>query len=182
MKSTPSRKTKTLLLAFMLTALAGCEFSTNVDYDPDADFAAIKTYAWAEQNHPEISDLMHKRIIQAVDEQLQAKGLSQTQSDPDVYVTYHGDDDERTVIDTTSYGYRYSPRWYHRGGVSAATTQVRTYKQGTLIVDIYRASEKQLIWRGTITGTISDNPQKNAKNISKGTEKLFKEYPPKKKS
>ena len=125
---------------------------------------------------------MHKRIIQAVDEQLQAKGFSQTQSDPDINVTYHGDDNEKIVIDTINYGYRYGPRWHHRGGISTSTAQVRTYKQGTLIVDIYSASEKQLIWRGTVTGTISDNSQKNAKSISKGVEKLFKEYPPKKKS
>jgi len=66
--------------------------------------------------------------------------------------------------------------------MSTSTTHVRTYRQGTLIVDMYKADQKQLIWRGTVTGTISDNPQQVAKDIPKGIQKLFKKYPPEKKS
>jgi len=172
-----------VLLASILVPLAGCDLSTNTDYDTNADFTSLKTYAWAPLEHKEISGLMNQRIVQAIDEQLQAKGLSQTKSDPDVYVTYHGDDNERVVLDTTHYGYHYGPGWYWGGGgIATSTTQVRTYREGTLIVDIYNAAEKQLIWRGTVTGTISENPQQVAKTISKGVQKLFKKYPPKKKS
>ena len=52
--------------------------------------------------------------------------------------------------------------------MSTSTSRVRTYKEGTLVVDIYKADVKELIWRGAITGTISDNPQKNVKNFKKG--------------
>ena len=67
------------------------------------------------------------------------------------------------------------------GGMSTSTSRVRIYKEGALVVDIYKADVKELIWRGAITGTISDNPQKNVKNFKKGLAKLFKEYPPKQK-
>ncbi len=178
-----SRTLKSSLLVlsvFGLLLFSGCDFSTSVDYDQNADFSSFKTYAWAGEKNPEVSDLVHNRILQAVGEQLQAKGLSSVKSDPDVYVTYHGDDNEVTVIDTTHYGYGYGPGWYWGGGMgmTGSSSQVRTYKEGTLVIDIYQASKKELVWRGTVTGTISDNPKDNTKKINKGVEKIFKKFPP----
>jgi len=72
----------TVLPVFTLMTLVGCDLSTTADYDQDTDFTSLKTYTWAEDDHPEISDLMHRRIIEVIDEQLQAKGFSQTESDP----------------------------------------------------------------------------------------------------
>ena len=129
-----------------------------------------------------INDLAHRRIIETVDEQLKLKGLTQVENDPDVYVTYFGDHDEQVVVDTTHFGYGYGGRWrwdpYWGAGLSTSTSRVRTYKEGTLVVDIYKAKEKELIWRGAVTGTISDDPQKNVKNFKKALAKLFKRYPP----
>jgi hypothetical protein len=170
-----------LCVTLVLLLSAGCDLSTNVDYDPDADFSAIKTYAWTETRHPEISDLAHRRIVGAVNMQLEAKGLRMVESEPDVTVTYHGDDREKVEVDTAFYGYRYGPRWRWHGGVPVTASQVRTYKEGTLIIDIYNTAEKILIWRGTVTGTISENPQENAKKIDKGVEKVFEKYPPEEK-
>ncbi len=41
------------------------------------------------------------------------------------------------------------------------------------------AKDKKILWRGTITNTIANKPEKNEKKINKGTEKLFKKFPPK---
>jgi hypothetical protein len=60
-------------------------------------------------------------------------------------------------------------------------SQVRTRKEGTLVIDIYNTAEKMLIWRGTVTGTISEDQRENAKKIGKGVEKVFDKYPPKEK-
>ena len=175
---------KRLLIGFSMCALllmVGCDLKTSVDYDRTADFSGIKSYAWAGRQHPEVSDLTHKRILGAVGGQLELKGVARVDSDPDVYVTYHGDDNERTVVDTTHHGYGYGAGWYWGGygGMSTSTSHVRTYTEGTLIIDIYSASAKELIWRGTVTGTVSDNPQTNEKNINKGVAKVFKKFPPK---
>lgn len=169
-----------VLLVSTLLFLIGCDLKTTVDYDREADFSAVKTYSWAGRQHPEVTDLTHKRILASVDQQLAFKGLKKVESDPDVYVTYHGDDNERTVVDTTHHGYGYGAGWYGwgYGGMSTSTSQVRTYTEGTLIVDIYDAGKKELIWRGTVTGTVSENPQKNEKNINKGVAKVFKKFPP----
>ena len=52
-----------------------------------------------------------------------------------------------------------------------------TENRGTLVVDL--SNNKQLIWRGVASDTLSDKPDKNAHKIEKAVEKLFKSYPPK---
>jgi hypothetical protein len=170
-----------LVAILVFLSISGCDLKTAVDYDRTADFSSFKTYAWFDPDNPAISELTHKRILSAIDEQLQLAGLQKTDSNPDLYATYFGDEDEQTVIDTTHYGYGYGRGWYWGGGIGMSTSRstVRSYKEGTLVVDLYDASKKELVWRGSITGTVSDNPQTNAKNIEKGFKKLFKQYPPK---
>jgi Domain of unknown function (DUF4136) len=51
---------------------------------------------------------------------------------------------------------------------------------GTLVVDMYDAGNKQLIWRGTSTDTLSNNIEHNEKNLDKAVDKMFKKFPPKK--
>ena len=63
-------------------------------------------------------------------------------------------------------------------GMSTSTSRVRTYTEGTLVVDIYRADKKELVWRGVVTATLDENPRKVEKKINKGVAKLFKKYPP----
>lgn len=168
-----------LLVPFLF--VLGCDLATTTDYDREADFSQISTFGWTGKQHPEINDLVHNRIVNALRTQLEAKGIGEVDSNPDVLVTYYGDDNERTVIDTNHFGYGYGPSWYWGGagmGMSSSSSTVRIYKEGTIIVDMYRTGDKQLIWRGTVTGTISDNPQKNEKNIRKGIAKLFQKFPP----
>jgi Domain of unknown function (DUF4136) len=74
-----------------------------------------------------------------------------------------------------------SPYWGYRGGwggVGSATTTVSTYVTGTMVLDLYEAANKKLLWRGIATDTLSDNPQKNAKKIEEAAEKMFKKFPP----
>ena len=52
------------------------------------------------------------------------------------------------------------------------------YKVGTLVVDLYDAKTKQLIWRGSAENTLSDKATKNEKNLDKGVTKMFKAFPP----
>ena len=54
----------------------------------------------------------------------------------------------------------------------------QNYKEGTLVVDLYDAKTKQLIWRGSAEDTLSDKAEKNEKNLDKGVAKMFKKFPP----
>jgi hypothetical protein len=70
--------------------------------------------------------------------------------------------------------------WRRFGGghFGESTTTSDTYKVGTVVVDLFNARTKQLIWRGTASDTLSDNSDKNIKNLDEGVDKLFKHFPP----
>lgn len=164
-----------LLVPFLFTI--GCDLKTTVRYDRNVDFTELRTYAWEGRNHPEISALGQGRIVYAVDSELQAKGLRKVSTNPDMVVSYFADDDERIVIDTAQQGQGYGREW-DGAGVAGPVSSSETYREGTVVVDIYRAEGKQLIWRGSVTGAVSANPEKIEKIVKKAVAKLFKKFPP----
>ena len=172
-------------ILFVLVFLAGCSSRTvNFDYDQAADFTAFTTYDWYESDQmvADEAPLAHQRVIAAIDRQMAANGFQKASSNPDVYVTYYASDREETVVDTTHYGYGYCSAWHWGGmgrmGVSTSTSTVRNYTTGTLVVDLWDANAEQLVWRGTASDTVSDDPSKNAKTIDGVVVDLFKRYPP----
>src|SRR5215469_8669488 len=144
---------------------------------PGTDFSKYHTYKWVTiqgASHP--NQIVDAEIKQSVDAQLAAKGLTKTDSDKvDLYVGY------QTAVDQQKQwnGYGEGGGWRWGGGMATATSS--TINVGTLVVDLYDPSTKQLVWSGTATKTIdpSSNQQKNEKNLNKAMAKLFKNYPPK---
>ena len=66
--------------------------------------------------------------------------------------------------------------WGWGGGM--ATTTVRNYTVGTLILDMFDAKTKQGVWRGTASGTVSDSSQTNQEQLNKALDKMFVGFPP----
>ena len=68
------------------------------------------------------------------------------------------------------------------GGMSTATGTATssTINNGILVVSIYDGATKELIWRGFVVKEInlSKDQQKNRKNLDKATQKLLKDFPP----
>ena len=162
-----------VLVLFTTSTLLAQKVS--VDWDHDADFSKYKAYAWIESKSPG-SELAAKRIVAAIESQLETRGLQKTQgNDPDLAVVYNVGAKERVSVEGYNYGYgRY--RW----GGGTVRYDTTTYTEATMVVDLVDAKTHSLIWRGTASDTVSDNPEKNAKKISKAAEKMFKKYPPKK--
>jgi hypothetical protein len=160
----------------------------NIDFDRDADFTKYKTYAYQVCHRVE-NPLVDKRIVKELESRIAMEGLIGAEADPDVNVTYHSSTSEEFAVDTNTWGYGFGRGWgwghgggsFGGGGPVSTTTTVRKYTRGTLVVDIWDARTKQLVWRGTATDTVSENPEKNEKKLKKAMEKMFRKYPPEKK-
>jgi Domain of unknown function (DUF4136) len=162
----------------VLTLAPTAAFAQKVstDFDPVASFAKYKTYAWAEGTKSP-NPLGEDRIHQAVETRMAAAGFTKAAGNPDVFIATHAVGQEEKEIITTGYGY--GGGYYRYGGMGGMTTSsVNTYIKGTLVLDMYDASTKKLVWRGTGTDTVSDKAEKNAKKVDKALQKMFKEYPP----
>jgi hypothetical protein len=167
------------LVALLLAGGALAAQDAKYNLMPGTDFSKYHTYKWVSIEggaHP--NQIMDAEIKQAVDAQLSAKGLTKTDSDKaDLYVGYQIAVDQEKQWN--AYGMGGGIRW---GGGMATATQ-STINVGTLVLDMYDPSTKQLVWTGNATKTIdpSSNQEKNQKNLNKAMEKLLKNYPPKQK-
>jgi Domain of unknown function (DUF4136) len=164
-----------LFMALMGTALAQ---HVQTDFDHQANFSQYKTYSW-EAIKP-ANSLWDTRIKSAVDAQLTAKGWTQVPSGGDVCVVAIKTSQTQRTLQTfyDGFGGGWGWRRFGGGGFGDATTTEQDYKVGTLVVDLYDAKTKQLIWRGSAQDTLSDKAAKNEKKLDKGVAKMFKPFPP----
>lgn len=161
----------------LVTAAAGFAQNVQTDFDHQANFAQYKTYSWQEIR-PSAS-LWDSRIKNAVNAQLDAKGLTQVAEDGDIaIVAIKTSKTQRTL--QTFYDDDFGGGWGWRGfgGFGESTTSEQDYKEGTLVVDMYDGKTKQLIWRGSTESVLSDKAEKNEKTLDKGVDKMFKNFPP----
>ena len=168
-----------VLLGMML--LFGSKSSAQqvkTDYDRGANFGQYKTYSWGQVKTKDALDV--DRIKSAVNAALAAKGWTPVESGGDVSIVAleitHNQQTLNTFYDGMGGGWGW--RRFGGGGFGEATTTTETYKVGTLVVDLFDGKTKQLIWRGTASDTLSNNSDKNIKNLDKGADKMFKHFPP----
>jgi len=111
---------------------------------------------------------------------LAAKGWNQVDSGGDVSIIALEMTQNQQTLNTfyDGFGGGWGWRRFGGGGFGEATTTTETYTVGTLVVDLYDAKSKQLLWRGSSSDTLSNNSNKNIKNLDKGVQKMFKKFPP----
>jgi hypothetical protein len=166
----------------MYTALSLAGLATSfaqqvqTDFDHRADFSQYKTYSW-EQIKP-ANSLWTSRIKHAVDNQLAAKGWTPAEQGADVAIMAIETTQTQRSLDTFYDGFGGGWGWRGFGGFGDATTTEHDYKEGTLVVDMYDAKSKKLIWRGSTEDSLSGKPANNEKNLDKGVAKMFKAFPP----
>lgn len=161
-------------LAVTMPATASAQ-DVKTEWDRDANFAQYKTFA-VEIGTRWGNPFSEKVALQAVQKALTSKGWTETPAaSADTRVIIHGATRMKRDLTTFYSGYG----GYRYGGMGSATTTVYEYKVGTMVVDVFDARTKALIWRGIGEDEASDKPEKNYKKIEKGTQKMFKEFPPK---
>jgi Domain of unknown function (DUF4136) len=165
-------------LALALLA-CGAAFAQDVSYNsmPGIDFSKYHTYKWVTiegATYP--NQIVDTQIKNSIDSQLASKGLTKSDTDKaDLYIGYQASINQQKQWN--AYGMGGGLRW----GGGMATAQSSTISIGTLVLDMYDPSTKQLVWTGRATKTLdpSANQNKKQKNLDKAMQKLLKNYPPK---
>jgi hypothetical protein len=134
------------------------------DWEPDASARSAGDLAW--------------HIKEAVNAALAAKGWTQVDSGGDVCIVAMEITRNQQTLNTFYDGFGGGWRWRGFGGFGEATTTTETYQVGTLVVDLFAAKSKNLIWRGSSSDTLSNNADKNTRNLDKGVQKMFEHFPP----
>lgn len=166
------------ILALVLVSSSLYAQDVKVDYDKTYDFSKLKTFnakiatSWG-------NPLGEKRVQDTVEAALIKKGWTKAdEATADAEVLIHGATQEKKDLNTFYTGYGGWGYYGWGGGMTTAHTTVNEYTVGTLVVDIFDAKAKQLVFRGIGSDEISDKPEKNEKKVQKATDKMFKKFPP----
>jgi hypothetical protein len=174
--------------ALMLVAAVAYGQDVSYNYDQQADFTKYKTYKWVQLKDAEqVDPLTAQQITAAFEKQLAAKGLTKATGDAaDLAIAYQVAVDKEKQIqtwDTGMYGAGWGPRYYggYYGGGGTSTTTTSTIFVGSVALDMYDASTKNLVWRSVASKQIDTkaSPEKREKNLNKGAGKMLKNFPPK---
>ena len=162
------------MIAILIVGGAGCSsISTSTDYDPKADFSRLRTYEWHPGQPSGPDTLTASRIARAVEDGLRARGYTRAAGAPaDFQVAYHvwvGQRVEEVPSSAYSYGWR-----------SGYGTEVRTYDEGTLVLDVIDPVAKTLLWRGTAKSAVDPDrtPEEREAKIREAVQKLLADFPP----
>lgn len=171
----------TCLLMLCFVSAGAQEIRYN--YLRGTDFSKYRTYKWVRiPNVQYPNQILDGQIMQAIESQLSLKGLTKTEDNPDLYVTYQAAVNQEKQWNSYSTGGDYWGwgGWGGWGGMQSTTTTSSTINIGTLNLDLYDVATKKQIWRGEASKTLGSgkDPQKVQKNINKAMAKLFKKYPP----
>ncbi len=166
-------KTAILVIATMALAGATAQAQVSVDYDRTYDYSRIKTFAiqlgtsWG-------NPLGEKRVLGEVEQALVGKGWAKSdEATADAMVMVHGATENKRRLNAM-----YSGGGWRFGAMGSGYVQEQDYRVGTLLVDIFDARTKALLFRGTAQGELSASVEKNQKKVEKATTKMFKAFPP----
>ena len=162
----------TLLFACLLALTVSCSSVPNVSYefDEQTNFAALRTYDWLPvPKEVKVDTLVQDRIKNAVNSELEAKGLKMTSDGPDFLIAMYAGTKEKVRYTPEHYGFKRS-HIYRRD----------EYEKGTLVLDFVDTASEKLIWRGTAKGVVDSKmtPGKIDKLVNEAVQKTLKNFPP----
>ncbi len=166
-------KMKFALCAMLLSITSTIAFGqqVSVNYNHSQSFAQFHTYAFENNDPNQIANsILAQTAVSDVDAALQGKGLSKVDmsANPDLILLVSGG-----LKQQTSYS-----AWGMRGiGGGMGGISPEQNVEGTLIVSLYDAKQKSLVWRGIAQETLSNNGNKNQEQLGKAVTKMFKQWP-----
>lgn len=166
-----------ILAAVLFTSCSSVRVAS--DYDREANFNAYQTFAFFKPgiDRAEISDLDKKRILRAIEAEMQAKGFTKSE-DPDLLVSIFTKTNENINIYQNNmmgwgYGWGWHP-WYWGSGYNT----VNRTSEGTLYIDLIDAEDKELVWQGMGTAALAEKVDKKQERINKIVSEILEKYPP----
>ena len=168
-------------LAATLAAGSLLAQEVSVDFDHNVNFGQYHTFCF---NKVHASDqIVEGRLRDAIAKDLTSKGWQQADSGCNVSIDAIGGVKERKEYDTfyeelgPEWGWRSGLRGWGTWGNASEITTVDEIPVGLLVVDLYDANSKELVWRGTSRDYLTNNAEKNAEKLNKSIDKLFSKFP-----
>ncbi len=161
------------LLTLLLFAAAT---APQVEYDRQVDFSRYETWSWHERVTPATNPMADRRIREAIEGGLAARGLSRVDRDGTLLVVYHA---TKTIeIDLAPIKNAVSSTPTDIQYVRSTPTGIRYVEKGSLVVEMLDAASGNVVWRGLATGALKYAPSEIAEQVKAAVDKLLEKFPP----
>lgn len=176
--SCPNRR-RVLLAAAVLLTLSACATGpvVRVNVDQATDFGRYRTYAFVSPLGTDRSGyqtIVSQHLKAATQRELDARGLRLDEQAPQLLVNFNASLNQRVRVASYPYpaaGYAYWGYYGYRyglyGGWPLYYSDVYTYDEGTVNIDVVDAARKQLVWEGVVIGSVT---QKEIDNLQASLE------------
>ncbi|MFD2517849.1 DUF4136 domain-containing protein [Salinimicrobium flavum] len=171
-------KITAVLLLFVLVLNSCNTVKVATDYDREANFNQYQSFAFFKPgiDKAEISDLDKKRILRAIEAEMQQKGFTKSE-DPDLLVSIFTKTKENINIYNHNYAYGYGWGWHPWYWGSGYNT-VSSTTEGTLYIDLIDAERKELVWQGMGTAALAKDVERKQGRINEIVKEILEKYPP----
>lgn len=177
---------KILFIVISALLIPACaSISVDQEFDPEANFAAYQTFGWMPMESRRVDlrardPMVEQWIRDAIERELGAKGLRAAGSDePDVRIAYllvlQDGLDSQTIYEASD------PNWRYRTyGPATTATRTQLLTTGTLVIDVFDAEKKALVWRGVAEGQVREvqDPDKRTARINDAVKRILAKFPP----
>lgn len=182
-----------LLLIIIISSCTGIKVTNQ--WDKNVDFKSFKTfslYPWDKQNDKIVNDYDKQTIINAIKYEMESRGYKEVDKKGDLVVSTYVLIENKTSYQAYTnhyagwagygggWGYYPGPGYYGYGwgpGFGSTTVYSTDYKQGTLIIDIFRLSDKKLVWQGIGSGEVTENLAKRDRRLPMTIGHIFRRFP-----
>lgn len=171
-----------LIVIISFGFITGCSsISVTSDYAPGVDFISYNTFSIyngvIKDSQLESAPLVKKRVLEAITNEMQKKGLTLTDSANAALIIF-AQAGTAEKMNVTDYGYGYGGWWgpnpYGRD------IDVSYYTEASLIIDLVDNAKDEMIWRGIGTGVVQQTgtPEERQQRIDEAIAKILAQYPP----
>lgn len=176
------------LVALVLTLAACATARVATDHDREARFAELNSFAWLEPMYEVVDDplldspLLGAKVQRAAVSELTDRGYQRTSApEADFLVTFHVTSRERIsdhggVSVGVGYG-RFRSPFHSSIFIGDRFGGVRSYQEGTLIIDILDARTNQLIWRGWVRDPVQPGRYTD-EAVERSVRQILSRFPP----
>jgi hypothetical protein len=174
-----------LSVASLAVFLCSCaSIQVGSDYDRSASFAGYHTFAWmVREHHGSSNPLTAQRAQDAIEAELTRRGFVHA-SDPagaDFIVDFTIGAHDRMDVQSFPEPY-YGPYWSYPGWWRpywGSTLDVRTYREGTLSIDVFDGRTHRPVWHGWARKDLTRSDTEHSEGpIRHAVRSVLADFPP----
>ena len=180
----PAKRAVITMLCAGAALLAACETAPRVRAEsaPGADVARYATFGFFEKlgtDQHGYTTIATTQLKAAVTRELEARGVHLS-ANPDLLVNFYVQTKDKIESYPGTLGFGYSHfGWRGVGwGMGYGMTDVQSYTEGTLTIDLVDRQKNALVWQGVAIGRLAERAMRQSEvTINHAVAAVFEKYP-----